>query len=115
MTSETIFHHGDHHFLALLNDINEAQYCIDLETYIFNKDPLGEKVVTALIAAADRGVQVRILADGAGTPYWSTGYAKRLEKVGVVTKVFHPFPWQLWNWSRSMVRVPFLLKWFYLL
>lgn len=115
MINETIFNDGDHHFSALLNDINEAKQSIDLETYIFNKDFLGEKVVNALIAAANRGVQVRVLTDGAGTPYWSTGYAKRLEKAGAITKVFHPFPWQLWNWSRSMVRVPFLLKWFYLL
>lgn len=110
---EQVFVSGKNHFTALLNDIANATQSIDLETYLFQNDHLGQQVVTALIEAAQRGIRVRVMVDGAGSPYWTTNFARRLEKVGVKTKVFHPFPWQLWNWSRSVVKLPLVLKWIY--
>src|SRR5262249_14952616 len=92
-----------------------AQVSIDLETFIFQKDILGLRVATALAETAKRGVAVRVLVDGAGTPLWSTHFAKWLESAGAQTQVYHPFPWQLWDWSRSKVKWPLLLKWIYLL
>ncbi|WP_423062859.1 phospholipase D-like domain-containing protein [Candidiatus Paracoxiella cheracis] len=112
---EQIFSNGKNHFDALLNDIAHAKKSIDLETYAFHNDHLGQQIATALAAAAKRGIKVRILVDGCGSPLWSTSFAKMLEQTGAVTKVFHPFPWQLWNWSRSVVKLPLLLKWIYLI
>src|SRR3989339_1496137 len=114
-TSEQIFADGKSHFTALLQDIDRAQTSIDLETYLFHNDALGQRVANALIEAAKRGVIVRVMVDGCGSPYWTTSFAKKLEKAGAKTKVFHPFPWQLWNWSRSVVKLPFILKWIYFL
>lgn len=113
-TEEIIFSDGSIYFNALLNDIDNAVETINLEVFIFNRDLLGTRVANALIRAAKRGVSVRILVDGAGTPFWGATFAKALEKVGAQTKVFHPFPWQLWNWSRSAVKIPFVLKGIYL-
>lgn len=113
-SQETVFFNGSEHFNALINDINNATTSIDLETYIFQRDKLGDRIVDALIAAAHRGVQIRLLVDGAGTPYWAGGYARKLERAGIQTRVFHPFPWQFWNWSRSVVKLPFILKGLYL-
>lgn len=110
MGEERVFGHGSHFFDALIADIQAAQHTIDLETYIFNRDVIGKRIADALCQAAERGVQVRILVDGAGSPFWSTTLAKTLEKSGVKTKVFHPFPWQPWNWSRSVTKAPTLLK-----
>jgi len=112
---EHVFPNGSEHFHSLIRDIEQAIHSIDLETYIFSRDRLGNRVVKALCDAALRGVVVRILVDGAGSPYWSTTFARQLEKAGVETKVFHPFPWQLWNFSRSVVKLPALLKGIYLL
>lgn len=112
---EIIFSHGQTHFAALLKDIAQAQQSIDLETYIFQNDILGKQIAEALAASASRGVKVRVLVDGAGSPFWSAHLAPLLEKAGAVTKVFHPFPWQLWNWSRSVVKLPLLLSLIYLL
>ncbi len=112
---ETIFAGGKAHFDALVNDIHNAKTSIDLETYIFQRDQLGKQIADALITAAKRGVHIRILVDGCGTPMWSASLARSLERVGIKTKVFHPFPWQLWNWSRSSVKMPMLMKWIYLL
>lgn len=112
---ERIFINGDELFDAFLTDIAHAQQTIDLETYIYQKDHLGQTVCDALIAAAHRGVRVRVLVDGAGSPLWGTQFAPQLEAAGITSRVFHPFPWQLWNWSLSVVKLPRVLKWIYLL
>lgn len=111
---ERIFSNGSDYFQALLTDIEKATQSIHLEAFIFNRDVLGKRVADTLIHAAKRGVSVRVLVDGAGSPFWSATFARPLEKAGAQTKVFHPFPWQLWNWSRSAVKIPFLLKGIYL-
>src|SRR3990167_10999511 len=112
---EHIFDNGTDYFHALIQDINQATYTIDLETYIFSRDSVGKRIADALQNAAKRGVTVRVLVDGAGSPFWSATFARTLEKAGVKTKVFHPFPWQLWNWSRAVAKIHFLFNGIYLL
>ena len=113
---EQLFINGKQFYDTLIYDIDHAQNYIDLETYIFKTDAVGQLIADALIRAAKRGVIIRVLVDGAGSPQWgSNRMAKRMEEAGIKTRVFHPFPWHLWNWSRSVVRLPILLKWIYLL
>ena len=111
---ETIFANGSTHFEQMIEDINQAQTSIRLETYIFQKDPLGMRITKALSEAAERGVKVEVLVDGAGGPFLATHYATSIEKSGGEVRVFHPYPWQLWNYSRSYIKLPFLVKWIYL-
>ena len=112
---ELIFTEGQKHFDALLDDIEKAKHSIDLETYLFHSDTLGRRIAVKLAKAAKHGVGVRIMVDGAGSPLWSANFARFLESAGAQTKVFHPFPWQLWDWSRSIVKLPFLVRWIYLI
>ncbi|HEY9131326.1 MAG TPA: phospholipase D family protein [Dyella sp.] len=49
--------------VARLNLIHGAQRSIDIQTYIWDQDDVGLLVLNELIAAARRGVKVRILAD----------------------------------------------------
>ncbi len=112
---ETLFDNGTDFFSYLLHDIQYAKISIDLETYTFNKHHIGTKIGEALIEASQRGVRVRLLVDGAGTPRWGGRFTKRLEKSGIKTRIFHPLPWGLWQWSRSMVRLPSVIKIIYLL
>jgi len=112
---EQVFANGNHFFMAMLADINAAKKSIAVETYIFHNDKLGQRMAHALMDAAKRGVEVRILVDGAGSPKWTTAFAEKLEAAGAHTRVFHPFPWQLWNWSRSVITAPTLLKIVYLM
>jgi cardiolipin synthase len=86
-----------------------------METYIFKGDKLGEDIAAALIAAAHRQVKIRVLVDGAGSPIWGGSMTRRLEKAGIDTRIFHPFPWRIWHWSRSVISLPLLLKVIYLL
>lgn len=112
---EKIFFSGHDYFLTLLADIGTASESIELETYIFNLDHLGNKIIKALTTAAKRGVAIRVLVDGAGTPQWNSAIVKNLEQAGAETRVFHPFPWRLWQLSRSCITAPSLSKAIYLL
>ncbi|MCL5261388.1 MAG: phospholipase D-like domain-containing protein [Gammaproteobacteria bacterium] len=112
---EKIFFDGQSYFAALLADISAATKSVDIETYIFELDEIGSQVLAALKDAAKRGVLVRILVDSAGSPDWPTKKVSELESFGAETRVFHPFPWRLWQWSRSVVRLPLILKAIYLL
>jgi len=112
---EKIFFSGSTYFDALIHDFKNATTSIDIETYIFAIDKLGKKILTTLQQCAARGIKVRLLVDGAGTPQWSGHFVDDLEKSGGETRIFHPFPWRLWQQSHSFVRVPSLVKAIYLL
>jgi len=113
--TEKIFTKGEQFFDAMIDDIDQAKESIDLETYLFNKDELGKKILNTLTEAAKRGVKIRVLVDGAGTRFWDSGFMRQLTKAGAQRRVFHPFPWNFWQWSRSVVKLPWMLKWIYLL
>ncbi len=55
--------HGQDALLARINLIRSAHRRIDLQTYIFDKDDSARMVLDELLAAARRGVQVRVLID----------------------------------------------------
>ena len=54
-------------FVARAILIELAEHTLDLQYYIFHPDETGSLVVDRLIAAADRGVRVRVLLDDWGT------------------------------------------------
>jgi cardiolipin synthase len=73
---------GDEAFPAMLAAIESAKKSISLASYIFDNDPAGRQFVAALQRAVQRGVQVRVLVDAAGTRYsfppitWKLRHAK---------------------------------------
>ncbi|KRC31281.1 cardiolipin synthase [Lysobacter sp. Root76] len=58
-----ILDHGPDALLARINLIRSATTAIDLQTYIYDEDDAGRLVLDELIAAARRGVRVRLLLD----------------------------------------------------
>lgn len=58
-----ILDEGGDALLARINLIRSARHWIDLQTYIFDKDDSGRLVIDELLAAAQRGVRVRVLID----------------------------------------------------
>lgn len=81
----------DQIFDWLLKDIAQAKTSIELSTYIFDEDIIGVKIADALILAAKRGVNVRVLVDGVGT-FWSTDFLNKMNEAGVQTRIYHPLP-----------------------
>lgn len=114
-TEETIFFDSADYFQSLLREINNAKSSIDLEMYIFAQDFVGKKIIGALLKAAQHGVKVRVLVDGAGTPEWSGKQIEELEKAGAKTRIFRPFPWRFWQWSRTKIKKPIIQKIIYLI
>ena len=101
--NEIIYTEGKSYFEALLNDIALAKHSIFLETYIYAADETGYKVAQALIEAANRGIKVRVLVDGAGSfLHWDGQLKSMLEKANIETRVFHPFPWHIDNQIRDI-------------
>ncbi|MFC6840702.1 phospholipase D family protein [Xanthomonas theicola] len=58
-----ILDHGEEALVARINLIRSASRSIDLQTYIFDKDDSARLVIDELLAAARRGVRVRVLID----------------------------------------------------
>ncbi|MFB9949714.1 phosphatidylserine/phosphatidylglycerophosphate/cardiolipin synthase family protein [Rhizobium puerariae] len=80
---------GDGAYGAMLNAIGEAQRSIMLETYIFDRDRIGERFADALIAAVRRGVEVRVLIDAVGARYSVPSVLGLLREGGVTVDVFN--------------------------
>ena len=92
----TLLRSGAEYFPALTRAIVEAEREIWLETYIFADDATGRGVADALIAAAQRGVSVRVLVDGWGARHYLTrALERRLLDGGVDLLKYRPevHPW----------------------
>src|SRR6185369_16774927 len=79
-----LLENGDGFFPAMLKDIREAKVSVNLETYIFKPDEAGRQFTVAMIEAARRGVQVRLLVDAQGSKLGDL--RKELEAAGVICK-----------------------------
>ena len=95
---------GAEFFPALLNAIEGAQREVHLETYIFSFEGAGLAVAQALLRAAERGVDVRLVVDGAGTGELPAPWAQHFAQAGVHCHVYDPLSflglWQLRYWRR---------------
>ncbi len=83
---------GTDYFPALEEAIAAAQHEIYFETYIFAGDATGQRMLAALVAAAARGVQVRMITDwfGTGNAQINRMHAQ-LTAAGVEHRVFNPW------------------------
>ena len=64
-----ILNNGDEIFPAMTSAIREAKATVNLESYIFKDDRAGKIIAEALMDAARRGVEVRVLVDGTGSKF----------------------------------------------
>ncbi len=81
---------GEAFFPALVSAIEAARESVYLETYIFNDDPSGQRVATALSEAADRGVSVNCVVDGFGTPSLTGRTAELMANPRIRFETFRP-------------------------
>jgi len=114
--SEEIIHQdARQYFQSLLTAIDTARVQIDMETYIFEVAGIGRRLAEALSRAAERGVRVRLVTDGAGVTSNFFFLADFMSKAGVAVKVHHPLPWQIRLWPFSLVTVRGWQKLWYLI
>src|SRR5437773_351535 len=77
-------------FEAMLELIAGARTSVALEVYIFRSDEVGDRFSKELIAAAGRGVNVRLLVDWIGVRGTSRALFKTMRAGGVDVVIFNP-------------------------
>lgn len=100
--SEQLFFEADTYYEDLLTHIHNARHNIIIETYIFDYDAIGRRFIDALAEARNRGVNVRVMMDGAGTYEQGHRTATALESAGIEVKIFRPLPWQIHHYQRAV-------------
>ncbi len=88
----TLLENGEGFFPRVFECIAHAQREVLLETFILFEDKVGKALHAALLAAAQRGVQVDITIDGYGSPDLSPEFISSLTSAGVRVHVFDPSP-----------------------
>ncbi|MFH1820175.1 MAG: cardiolipin synthase ClsB [Pseudomonadota bacterium] len=95
---------GAEFFPALIAAIEAARDEIHLETYIFNADSSTAAVRDALIGAARRGVQVRVLIDGVGSRDLPADWLDALKTAGVSVRDYRPLVGSGWRSNPRSLR-----------
>ena len=80
---------GEARLRTLIEHIACSKRCIKMLMYMFNPDHVGHAVRDALVAAAQRGVEVRLLIDGFGSDA-PADYFDVLNRAGGEECVFNP-------------------------
>jgi cardiolipin synthase A/B len=88
---------GQEIFPAMREAMAAAQKSIELETYIYSDGKLGRQILDALLAAAQRGVRVRVLVDALGSWLLPDGYFAPLVSAGGEVRWFNPL--DLWRFG----------------
>ncbi len=81
---------GADYFSRLEKLINASNKEIHFQTYIFDTDSTGLRIVEALKRAANRGVKIYLLLDGFGSNSFSSNIIKELRYYGVNIRFFSP-------------------------
>ena len=84
------FRSGGEFFRELLTRLGAARRSIRLEFYIFAPDAAGQSVRDALVAAAQRGVKVRVLVDAFGSGSLPADFWEQFVAAGGEVKIFNP-------------------------
>ncbi len=86
-----LVHSGEDYFSRLERIILESKSEIHIQTYIFEYDIIGKKIVDALKEAALRNVKIYILLDGFGSFYFPKEILNDLRQNGINIRFFSPF------------------------
>ena len=86
----TLLFDGPQTMKEMLKAITEAKSTINLETYIFDQDPMGLKFADALIEKQQSGVTVNIIYDSVGTLGVPQAFFDRMRAAGIHLVAFNP-------------------------
>ena len=93
----TLLQNGEAYFPAIEAALDRAMHEIFLESYIFENDNTGKRIVEALRRAAFRGVKTHMLIDGFGSNSFPKTMVDYLAAAGVMVLKLRPkiSPWTL--------------------
>lgn len=84
----------DDAYRRMLTAIEQATESVRLEMYIYTATPIGERFRDALAAAAERGLQVRVLLDAFGSLMLPESFWAPLREAGGAVRWFNPLSMQ---------------------
>ncbi len=92
--SEKLYLDNDDLVSDFIQEIETAKISIDMEVFTFEDGVFARRLLEAFKKAIERGVQVRLVADGWGSPtFWET-IGPELEKIGVGIRIHRSLPWR---------------------
>ena len=86
---ELVFSGADY-FSRLEKIINTTKKELHIQTYIFDTDSTGLRIIEAIKKAANRDVKIYLLLDGFGSNSFSSNIVKELRYYGVNIRFFSP-------------------------
>ncbi len=89
---ERVYFDTNEYFSAIVRQIDAATTSIDMEMYIFERGKLGETLLAALARATKRGLSVRLIIDGLGSPNWQLNDLQEFATHNIFVRVYHPVP-----------------------
>lgn len=108
--SETLYFDNDDYYRDLISDLYNAQFSISMEVFTFEEGRLADRLIDAFAAATLRGVSVRLVCDGWGSPLFLQNLAQRLKRAHVKYRLYRPLPWRRGR-VRGESKNPFILLW----
>jgi len=78
-------------FVIRAHSARQAQRSLDVQTYIWHADTTGMFLARQLLAAADRGVRVRLLVDDLDARAKNAGFAALDAHPNIAVRLFNPF------------------------
>lgn len=100
-----LLQNGAQYFPALFQAIDEARFSVHLETYIFNLDDTGLRLLAHLRAACERGVRVRVVVDGFGSASNAEAIGREVMQMGGRYRVYRPEPQGIEFYRFSLCRL----------
>ncbi len=85
-----LLYDGPQTMAAMMAAIREAKSHVNLETYIFDQDALGQQFANLLMERRRAGVQVNVIYDGVGTLETPRAFFDAMRNAGIRLLAFNP-------------------------
>lgn len=103
--AETVYFSAGTYFNDVNQAIRDAQSSVDIETYIFDLDKVGNVILSNLLSASRRGVKVRIVVDGFGSLFQIPHILEKIKDSSVKLGTYNPLRFTIsTKWAEKMNR-----------
>lgn len=93
--SEKLYLDNDDLIRDLIVDLDKAETSIDMEVFTFEDGVFARRLLDVFKRASARGVTIRLIADGWGSPlFWDT-LGPELARAGVKIRLYRSLPWRM--------------------
>lgn len=108
--SESLYFDNDDYYRDLITELDNAQFSISMEVFTFEDGVLAQRLIKAFDDASKRGVTVRVICDGWGSPTFMQNLNVQFRQANVKFRIFRPLPWRAGR-VRGESRNPIIKLW----